>query len=106
MPVQFAFCQFGVGFGLGNLPVPVASSVVSENITSSGSNQQTTATAPTGIADLVCRVATDTAVYVNFGANPNALTGTAARFFMPICSVQFFRVNPGDKAAVVNICYG
>lgn len=102
MPVQFAFCQFGVGFGLGNLPVPVASSVAAENITSSASNQQTTLAAPTGIADLVCRVATDTAVYVSFGASPNATTA-ATRFFMPIGSVQFFRVNPGDRAAVVNI---
>jgi hypothetical protein len=100
---QFAFCQLGVGFGANVLEVPVASTVTSEGIAPSGSNQQTTATAPTGIAELVCRVTTDTAVYVAFGANPNASTGAAARFFMPIGSVGYFRVNPGDKAAVVNI---
>ena len=99
---HFAFCQVGVGFGLGNIPVPVASSVASEGIVPSGSNQQTTLTAPTGIADLMCRVATDTAVYVTFGPNPNALSGTAARFFIPANGVEYFRVNPGDEAAVVN----
>lgn len=102
MPVQFAFCQVGVGYGSTNIPVPIASSVTSENITSSASNQQTTATAPTGIAEVMCRVATDTSVYVTFGANPNALTGTGARFYMPANSVEYFRVNPGNKAAVVN----
>lgn len=102
MPVQFAFCQVGVGYGSSNIPVPIASSVVSENITSSASNQQTTATAPTGIPEVMCRVATDTAVYVSFGANPNALTGTTARFYIPANGVEYFRVNPGNKAAVVN----
>lgn len=102
MPVQFAFCQVGVGYGSSNIPVPIASSVVSENITSSASNQQTTATAPTGIPEVMCRVATDTAVYVAFGANPNALTGTTARFYIPANGVEYFRVIPGNKAAVVN----
>lgn len=103
MATQFAFCQLGVGFGLGVLAVPLASTVASENITSSASNQQTTLTAPTGIGELVCRVATDTAVYVAFGTSPNALTGTGTRFFMPIGSVEYFRVAPGQKGAVVNI---
>lgn len=103
MPVQFAFCAVGVEYsGRSNIPVPVASTVVSENITSSASNQQTTATAPTTIADPMCRVATDTPVYVAFGTNPNALTGTAARFYIPANGVEYFRVNPGHKAAVVN----
>ena len=99
---HFAFCQVGVGYGQGNIPVPIASSVTSEGIVPSASNQQTTAVAPTGIAEVMCRVATDTAVYVTFGANPNALTGTAARFFIPANGVEYFRVNPGVKAAVVN----
>jgi hypothetical protein len=101
MPVQFAFCRVGVSNGPGVFQVPVASSVSSENLTSSASNQQTTLTAPA--SDVLCRVSTDTAVYVAFGANPNALTGTAARFHMPAGAVEYFRVNVGDKGAVVNV---
>jgi precorrin isomerase len=101
MPVQFAFCKAGISSGRSEFMVPVASTVSSENITSSASNQQTTLTAPAG--DALCRVSTDTAVYVAFGANPNALTSTAARFHMPAGAVEYFRVNVGDKAAVVNV---
>jgi hypothetical protein len=103
MAIGFAFCQLGVGFGANALQVPVATSVVSENITPSASNQQTTATAPTGISELMCRVSADTAVYVAFGTNPNALTGTGTRFHMPAGTIEYFRVRPGDKAAVVNV---
>jgi hypothetical protein len=102
MPVQFAFCQVGVHFGMSNIPVAVASSVASENINPTASNQQTTLTAPTGIGDLMCRVSTDVPVYVTFGPNPNALTSTAARFYLPAGAVEYFRVNPGDEGAVVN----
>lgn len=100
---QFAFVAVGVGYGSSNIPVPIASSVTSESKTPSGSNQQTTATAPTGIAEVMCRVATDAAVYVAFGASPNALTGTSARFLIPAGGIEYFRVAPGDKAAVVTI---
>ncbi len=99
---QFAFVQVGVGYGSSNIPVPIASSVTSETITPSASNQQTTATAPTGIPEVMVRVATDTAVYVAFGTNPNALTGTSARFLVPAGGVEYFRVNAGNKCACVN----
>lgn len=99
---QFAFVQVGVGYGQSNIPVPVASTVTSEGIVPSGSNQQTTAVAPTGLAEVMCRVATDTAVYVAFGSDPNALSGTGTRFFIPANGVEYFRVNVGNKAAVVN----
>lgn len=103
MPLtHFAFVQVGVEFsGRSNIPVPVASTVTSEHKTPSGSNQQTTATAPTNIPDVMCRVSTDTAVYIKFGANPDA-TVTGSRFYMPANAVEYFRVTPGDKAAVVN----
>jgi hypothetical protein len=97
---QFAFVQVGVGYGQSNIPVPVASTVTSEGIVPSGSNQQTTAVAPTGLAEVMCRVATDTAVYVAFGADPDATTA-GERFFIPANGVEYFRVNPGDEAAVV-----
>ena len=102
MPVQFAFVQVGVEYnGRSNIPVPIASSVTSENIASSASNQQTTAVAPAGLGEVMCRVATDTAVYVAFGANPNATTA-GSRFFMPANAVEYFRVVVGNKGAVVN----
>lgn len=97
---QFAFVQVGVGFESSNIPVPVASSVTSEHKTPSASNQQTTATVPAGLANPMCRVSTDTAVYVKFGTNPDA-TVTGARFFIPANGVEYFLVKTGEKAAVV-----
>lgn len=74
----------------------VADSVVSEGIAPSGVNQQTTATA----AELgVARVATDTAVYVAAGSNPNA-TNTETRQFLPANTVAWIGVAKGDKIAV------
>lgn len=81
-------------------PAMLASSFASEGIAASGSNQQTTATAPTAGHNITCRVATDTAVYVAFGSNPDA-TGTGARAYVPANAVDYFSVSPGDKAAVV-----
>lgn len=82
------------------IPAMVAGTFVSEGIAPSGSNQQTTATAySTG--KTICRVATDTAVYVAFGSSPNASTGTTARAFMPANSVEYFLVAASNKAAVV-----
>lgn len=102
MPVQFAFVQVGVEYnGRSNIPVPIAATVTSEMITPSASNQQTTATAPSGLGEVMCRVATDLPVYVAFGTNPNATT-TGTRFFMPANAIEYFRVNVGSKAAVVN----
>lgn len=99
---HFAFVQVGVGYGTGNIPVPVAKTVTSEGITPTTSNQQTAAL-PSGIASPMCRVSTDTAVYVAFGSNPNALTSTTARYFIPANGVEYFHLNPGDKAAVVRV---
>jgi hypothetical protein len=48
----------------------------------------------------VCRVATDTAVYVSFGTAPNA-TSDAGRVFMPAGVTEYFRVGAGYKGAVV-----
>lgn len=84
-------------------PAMIAGTFSSEGIVPSGSNQQTTVTAPTSGSIKVCRVATDTAVYVAFGSNPNASTGTSARAFIPANAVEYFVVNASDKAAVVTI---
>jgi hypothetical protein len=73
---------------------------VSETITPTAGNQQTTATAPNVGRRPVAQVATDTAVYVAFGTNPNATTA-GTRFMVPANQVVRVLVNAGDKAAVV-----
>ena len=82
-------------------PLMDASTFVSETITPSASNQQTTQVAPAANV-CIARVATDSAIYVNFGTNPNALTSTAARAMVPAGGVDYFFVSAGQKAAVVN----
>lgn len=83
-----------------DLPASFAAGGDSEGIAPTGSNQTTTAVG--SAARNLCRVATDTAVYVSFGAAPNA-TSDDPRFFMPANSVDFFRVVVGAKGAVVTI---
>lgn len=82
-------------------PLMDASTFVSETITPSASNQQTTQVAPAANI-CIARVATDGAIYVAFGASPNALTSTAARAMLPAGSVEYFFVVAGQKAAVTN----
>ena len=93
MATQFAFMtvegMFPAGYGL---------TAVTETITSSASNQATTADSN---AHNVCRVATDTDVYVSFGTAPDA-TSDSNRFLMPANSVEYFRVALDTKGAVVN----
>jgi len=99
---HFTFCVAAMR-GSGT-PAAAAGTFVSEGIVPSGSSQATTAVAPTtrGSDPLVCKVATDTAVYVSFGGSPDA-TVTASRTFLPAGVVEYYLVNPGDKAAVVTI---
>src|SRR5262245_56158048 len=104
---QFSFCRVGL-FQFGNVTPVVMTGygVSSESVSVTGSNQQTTAVAPeskTGGGYPFCRVATDTAVYVSFGSNPNALSGTTTRFMVPAGAIEYFAVTPGDKAAVVTV---
>ena len=94
---HIAFCTVGVsGFG-GSIPVADSEEVVCEGITPSGSNQQSAASTRSFV-----RVSTDTAVYIATGADPNALTSTTARFYMPANSVEYFQIEKGNKVAVVN----
>lgn len=94
---HFAFGRVGAVTGGSLIPV-MLNPPAAEGIAPSGSNQQTTATSPSGG---ICRVATDTAVYVAFGSNPNALSGTGSRYYVPADSVEYFQVSEGHKAAVV-----
>lgn len=82
-------------------PALIASSCTCESKTPSGSNQVTTMAASAKLTrSPICRISTDVAIYVSFGASPNA-TSDAIRFHMPASSTEYFYVEPGDKAAIV-----
>lgn len=78
-------------------PVFVGGAAV-ESVTPSGTNAATTLAAIA--SQTMCRVATDTQIYVSFGAAPNAGTDSV-RFLLPAGAVEVFRVATGDKAAVI-----
>lgn len=78
----------------------IAGTFTSEGIAVSGSNQQTTAVAPSTGGIKLCRVATDTACYVAFGSNPDATTA-GTRAYLPASAVEYFVVNSADKGACV-----
>lgn len=99
---HFTFGQAGQHWNNSQIPAMLSTSFTSEGVASSASNQQTTATAGSddGVV-YVCRVATDTAVYVAFGSNPNADSGTGTRAYMPAGCVEYFIVPASAKGAVV-----
>lgn len=89
---QFAFCA------VDNLPpAPYNGGATFESKTPSGSSAATTAAATA--SQNICRVATDTAVYVAFGSAPTA--SASAGFYLPAGSSEYFRVGTGDKGAVI-----
>lgn len=91
---QFCFTRAENG-----MPVAYNANSVWEIKTPSGSSGATTAAATAGQS--LCRVATDTAVYVTFGSAPTATSTTG--FMVPANGVEYFRVNTGDKAAVITV---
>lgn len=91
---QITFCKVGfLVFGAA-LPMTDGESAVTESVTPSGSNQQSSASTRPHV-----RIATDTAVYVAIGASPDA-TVTTARFWMPANSVEYFQIEVGNKVAI------
>jgi hypothetical protein len=99
---HFAFGK-AANFGTGILDLMADNEdLSSEGLVPSAASQQTTATAPNVGGRAMCQVATDTAVYVAFGSNPDA-TNAALRFFLPANAVARFSVEAGDKGAVVTI---
>ena len=76
--------------------------LTSETFTSSASNQQSAAAAAVG-GTLVANIATDTAIYVAAGANPNCLTTHLnKRKLIPAGGDLYVQIKPGDKIALVN----
>lgn len=97
-----------IAFGFVNGVTPTGGSVLAlqadmvtqEVITPGGSNLATTAVAGSYPASPIARVATDTAIYVSFGASPNA-SSDATRLYIPAGGVEYVAVRKGDKAAVI-----
>ena len=93
---QFAFCSI-------NADIDGAIFNQGATVESKTPTTSTSATTAAARADQkVCRVSTDTLVYVSFGAAPNAGTDTI-RFLVPANTVALFRVSTGDKAAVISL---
>lgn len=83
----------------GVLPIIRPSLSTSETLTPSGSNQSTTATA--GAGQTICRITTDTNIYVEVGASPDATSDAGGRALVMAGQTEYFAVSLGHKAAVV-----
>lgn len=91
---HLAFCDIGfVKDGTG-IPVPDGDSAVSQALTPSGTNQQSSAATKPFV-----RVATDTTIYVAIAANPDA-TVTGSRFLVLANTVEYFQIDIGNKVGV------
>lgn len=93
-----ALTQFAFGSVGSDVPSFYNGGATVESAVPTGTSAATTAAA--NASQYMCRVATDTAVYVSFGAAPDA-SSDAVRFFVPAGAVEYFRVASGSKAAVV-----
>lgn len=93
---QIAFGRFRI-YDRQTPQAITAANVTLEVKTPSGSSSATTAAA--GTDDTICRVSSDTAVYVAFGESPTASSTTG--FLVPAGATDYFIVSPGHKAAVI-----
>lgn len=66
-----------------------------EKVNSSGTSAQSAA-----FADSIyyVRVISDAACHIEFGSNPTATTST---IYLPAEDVEYFKVSPGEKVAVI-----
>ena len=92
---QFAFCA--INSDADQAAYRLGATFEIKNPT--GTSAATTAAA--NASQGFCRVATDTAVYVTFASSPTA--SSTAGFLVPANTVSVFRVQSGDKAAVITI---
>lgn len=89
--LQIAFCDLGSSQNGCSIPVSDGTTLVSESISLTSSNQQSSAaTKP------FARLVTDTACYVAFGADPDSAT-TTSRVYLPANSPDYFYVGKGNK---------
>lgn len=93
MPIaSFVFCMVD-----RDVPGINWSGARTEEQTITGSSTATTQAATAG--QPFCRIAVDTESYVAFGASPDA--AATPRALMPANSVEYFRLRPGDKVAIM-----
>ena len=88
--VAFHSAAYGQGYGIID-----GSSVVSESITESGSNQQSGAATKQFVT--VCATAS---IWVAIGSNPDATTATT-RTLLPANTARTYGIAMGHKVAVV-----
>ncbi len=101
MATQVVFGRAGDQSQGNMVPVLYAEGMVSETIAESGSNQTTTAVAPSLGFNPVCVIVSSSAIYAAVGAAPDALTQTTSRMYIPAGVPWAFGCKAGDKAAVV-----
>jgi hypothetical protein len=100
---QIAFGVAGISApNGGDVPVLAFESVtICTIIVPSGSSQASSAAAPQRTPRPVCRIATDTAVYVTFAETP---TATASNGLMiPAGCIDYVACTVGHKAAVIAV---
>lgn len=90
---SFVFCAINA-----DIPAPYRIGAVSEEEAIAGASAATTAAATA--SQPFCEVTVDVASYVSFGSAPNAGTDQP-RFFLPAGQTRYFRVQSGDKGAVI-----
>lgn len=73
--------------------------VTGTKITTSGTSQQTSAIS-SGLPFTVVRLTCTEDCYVAFGSNP---TAAASNMTLPADSVEYFKMNSGDKIAVLQV---
>lgn len=84
----------------GNAPVMVASTVRSEEVTSSGTAQSTTLTARKGDCVTIQNNGSET-IWAAIGASPTAAVANVA-CIMPNTQDSFSGLSEGDKVSVIN----
>ena len=92
---QFAFCSVNTDADLAAFRAGATFEIKAPTGTSAATTAAALATQG------FCRVATDTAVYVTFAASPTA--SASAGFMVPANTVAFFRIQSGDKGAVITV---
>lgn len=90
---EYAQLAYIEGVGMGQ--VPKEPRVTSQSVTFTTSTQSNAFNAKTRVV----RVHTDTACYIEFGADPTAITVTSTK--MAANQTEYFGVEPGHKVAVV-----
>lgn len=88
--IAFHDAAFGAGYGVID-----GASIVSENITESGANQQSAASTKQFVT-----VGSTVAVYLAFGSDPDATTATA-RIYQAAGTSRTYGLGRGSKVAVV-----